>query len=79
MLVDENINKALGSTSQEEANKYWHEGQNIAQEDVPYLWICYSYLTYFVKDGLVIPSLDKIPTRGQGIYIVENMNEWSWQ
>ena len=78
-LVDENIAKALRATSQEEANKYWHEGQKIAQADVPYLWICYPYLTYFVRDGLVIPPLNKIPTRGQGISIVENMNEWSWK
>lgn len=78
-LVDENIEKALRAISQEEANRYWQEGQKIDQEDVPYLWITHPYVAYFVRDGLIIPPLNKVPTRGQGISIVENMNEWSWK
>lgn len=78
-LVDENIEKALRAISQEEANRYWQEGQKIAQEDVPYFWITHPYVAYFVRDGLIIPPLNKVPTRGQGISIVENMNEWSWK
>ena len=77
--VDAVIAQALNAKDREEANKLWKKGQDIAQQDVPYLWLCYPDLTYFVKTGLQIPDLQKIPTRGQGISIVENMNEWSWK
>lgn len=76
--VDAVIQKALAATNSDEANKYWQEGQALAQKDIPYLWIVRPEVTYLVKEGLKIPSLQKLPTRGQGISIVENMNEWSW-
>ena len=76
--VDGVIKKALAATSSDEANKYWQEGQALAQRDVPYLWIVRPEVTYLVREGLEIPSLKKLPTRGQGISIVENMNDWSW-
>ncbi|MDU4962198.1 MAG: ABC transporter substrate-binding protein [Sporomusaceae bacterium] len=77
--VDAVIQKALAARDQAEANRYWQEGQTTAEKDVPYLWITRPDVTYLVKTGLTIPSLNKLPTRGQGISIVENMNEWFWQ
>lgn len=77
--VDAVIRKALDAREPAEANRYWQEGQTIAQKDIPYLWIARPDVTYLVKAGLTIPSLNKLPTRGQGISIVENMNEWFWQ
>jgi peptide/nickel transport system substrate-binding protein len=74
--VDAAVRKALAAREPAEANRYWQEGQAIAQTDVPYLWIARPDVTYLVKAGLTIPSLKKLPTRGQGISIVENMNEW---
>lgn len=77
--VDAVIGEALRASDRDAANKLWRRGQDLAAADVPYLWLCYPDLVYLVKDGLQIPDLQKIPTRGQGISIVENMNEWSWR
>ncbi len=77
--VDGVIKKALTATKPDEINGYWQEGQTLAQPDVPYLWITRPDVTYLVKEGLEIASLNKLPTRGQGISIVENMNEWTWK
>ena len=47
-------------------------------KDIPSLRISFPSLTYYVKDGLHIPEYGKTITRGQGISIIENMNEWTW-
>ena len=52
--------------------------QNLTDKDIPSLRISFPSLTYFVKDGLHIPEYGKTITRGQGISIIENMNEWTW-
>ncbi|EGO65223.1 ABC transporter substrate-binding protein [Acetonema longum] len=77
--VDAVVKKALTAKNMEEANRYWQEGQTLAQRDVPYLWIARPDVTYLIREGLQLPSLKKLPTRGQGISIVENMNEWFWE
>ena len=63
----------------EEANKLWQQALKKTEGDVPSLVICNPQNLYFVRDGLQIPDLGKVPIRAQGISIVENMNEWSWK
>ena len=77
--ADALIEKGIAQTNREEANKFFKQALGVAEKEVPYLYICYPQATYYVRDGLQIPDLGKIPNRGQGISIAENMNEWSWK
>lgn len=76
--VDAEIEAAIAATDREEAYKHWINAQYLTDQDVPFLFITLPSLTYFVKDGLHIPMPEKTINRGQGISVVENMNEWTW-
>lgn len=80
--VDAYMDQALKSTNVDEAMNYWKlaqwDGKTGTKEDYPYLWIANSRLNYLVKDGLQIGK-QKINVRGQGMAVIENMSEWSWQ
>ena len=77
--VDGLMEKAIQAPNREEANKLWQQALKKTEGDVPSLVICNPQNLYFVRDGLQIPDLGKVPIRAQGISIVENMNEWSWK
>ena len=77
-LVDKEIYNALNSDEATVSYKYWINAQNLADKNVPFLYITSPSLVYFAKDGLNIPDLGKLPVRGQGISVVENMNTWTW-
>lgn len=76
--VDAEIDAAIASNNREESYMHWINAQNLTDKDIPSLRISFPSLTYFVKDGLHIPEYGKTITRGQGISIIENMNEWTW-
>ena len=77
-LVDKEIYNALNSDEVTVSYKHWINAQNLADKDVPFLYITSPSLVYFAKDGLNIPDLGKFPIRGQGISVVEYMNTWTW-
>lgn len=77
--VDALMDKAIFAMNREEANKFWQQALKRTEPDVPSLVICNPQNLYFVREGLQIPDLGKVPIRAQGISIVENMNEWSWK
>lgn len=74
--VDNYIDKALAATSQEEANVFWKKAEVRCSEDVPYINILTPKDLYFIRDGLVVPPLNKIPARNQGGSGLENINLW---
>lgn len=76
--VDESIDNALRATDLAEANAYWQEAEKLAREDVPFLYISRTRNVYFVRDGLRIPDLGKVPGRNQNGAGLENLNEWYW-
>ena len=76
--VDAEIDAALSSNNQEDSYRHWINAQDLVEKDIPSLRISFPSLTYYVKDGLHIPEYGKTITRGQGISIIENMNEWIW-
>ena len=80
--VDAYIDQALAATSSDKVDEYWRlaqwDGTTGMKEDYPYLWIANTRLTYFIKDGLDIGK-QRVHVRSQGIPVVENLAEWSWQ
>lgn len=76
--VDAEIDAALSSNNREDSYRHWINAQDLVEKDIPSLRISFPSLTYYVKDGLHIPEYGKTITRGQGISIIENMNEWIW-
>lgn len=76
--VDELIDAALRATDQAEADRFWKEAEKTAAQDVPFLYVCRTQNVYFVREGLQIPSLGKVPVRNQGGAGLENLNEWYW-
>lgn len=76
--VDREIELAIASVDNKTAQEHWKKAQKLAEQDVPFLTISSPQLVYFVKEGLNIPDLGKLPVRGQGLSILENMNEWSF-
>ena len=76
--TDELINRALNATDRAVSSENWREAETVAAEDVPFLYIAYPQNHYFIRDGLRIPEQDKLFPRGQGVSVVENMNEWTW-
>lgn len=76
--VDAEIDAALSSNNREDSYRHWINAQDLVEKDIPSLRISFPSLTYYVKDGLHIPEYGKTITRGQGISIIENMNEWTW-
>lgn len=76
--VDAFIDQAMSATDQSAANVFWRKAEIRAAEDVPILYISRPQNNYLVRKGLRIPPLNKIPVRNQGLTVIENMNEWSW-
>lgn len=78
--VDEDIRKALESTSQDEASENWKAAQKKAEEDYPYLYIANIEHCFFINDNLDIsPDTQIKHSHGHGAPIVCNMAEWSWK
>ena len=77
-VVDALIDGALRATNPEDADKLWREAEKTASNDYPYLPISNPQIVYFVNNKLNIPAYDKRIERGQGLAIIENMNEWSF-
>lgn len=75
--VDTAIEKAITSVTPEEALEHWHEAQQIAAEDVPYLYLVNMKHCLFVRDGLNLGDVVPNP-HGHGAPIIGNMNEWHW-
>lgn len=76
--VDELIDSALGAVDQAAANKFWQQAEETTREDVPFLYIARTQNVYFVRDGLRIPDMGKVPDRNQNGAGLENLNEWYW-
>ena len=76
--VDAAIDAAINSTTQEEAMEYWKKAQNIAAEDVPYLFLVNMDHCLFVRDGLDLGTIIPNP-HGHGAPIIGSMNEWKWE
>lgn len=77
--VDDKISEALSSNNQEDAIKAWKEVQQMADGDVPYLYLVNIEHCYFVKDGLNLSKDTQIPhPHGHGSPIICNMKDWSW-
>lgn len=76
--VDALIDQAMRATDQNTASTFWSKAEARAAADVPFLYISRPRNNYLVRKGLRLPPLNKIPVRNQGLSVVENMNEWSW-
>ena len=76
--VDELIDKALAATDRAVSDTCWQEAEALAAESVPFLYISRPQNCYLVREGLVIPPLDKVPVKNQGLSIMESLNLWSW-
>lgn len=83
-VVDEYMNKALKSTSQEEANNYWKKAQwngetgFSAKGDAPWIWLVNLDHLYFVHEDLVIGE-QKIQPHGHGWPITDFIQQWHWK
>ncbi|WP_373892944.1 ABC transporter substrate-binding protein [Virgibacillus natechei] len=83
-VVDEYMNKALKSTSQEEANNYWKKAQwngetgFSAKADAPWAWLVNLDHLYFVHEDLVIGE-QKIQPHGHGWPITDFIQQWHWK
>lgn len=75
--VDDAIERAVLSTTPEEALEHWKEAQTIAAEDVPYLYLVNMKHCLFVRDGMNLGEIIPNP-HGHGAPIIGNMNEWHW-
>lgn len=82
--VDEYMKKALGSTTEEEANEYWKKAQwdgttgFSALGDVAWTWLVNIDHLYLVREGLDIGE-HKIQPHGHGWPITANIVEWEWK
>jgi len=76
--VDALIDRALRATSQEESDRLWQQAEELADADVPFLYVACPQDNYLVRDGLTIPPLGRVKSRNQGGAGLENLNEWSW-
>jgi peptide/nickel transport system substrate-binding protein len=76
--ADALIDKALADVEQADAIADWKRAQEIADADVPYLYIVNIEHCYFVADGLDISVDTQIPhPHGHGSPIICNMKDWT--
>lgn len=82
--VDKHMEKALRSTTQEEANEHWKKAQWDGETgfsslgDAPWVWLVNLNHLYFIDEDLVIGD-QKIQPHGHGWPITDFINEWHWQ
>lgn len=82
--VDEYMEQAMRSTTQEEANEYWKKAQwdgetgFSSKGDVPWVWLVNLKHLYFINDQLEIGK-QKIHPHGHGWPITDFINEWHWK
>lgn len=76
--VNEDIDKALDSTDEKEALKYWKDLQNYtsAKGDAPYCWLANANHVYLAADGFDFGNPVVQPHGGR---IFDNVTEWSWK
>lgn len=79
LQVDRLIDEAIAAPNLTDSYAYWIDAQKISDKDHPFLYITCPSVTYYVRDGLVIPDFEKTITRGQGTSLLENMNEWYFE
>lgn len=76
--VNENIDKALASTDEQEAIMYWKVLQKYtsAKGDAPYCWLANANHVYLAANGFTFGNPTVQPHGGR---IFDNVTEWSWQ
>lgn len=76
--VNEDIDKALESTDEEEALQYWKDLQNYtsAKGDAPYCWFANANHVYLAADRFDFGNPVVQPHGGR---IFDNVTEWSWK
>ena len=60
------------------SDRLWQQAEELADADVPFLYVACPQDNYLVRDGLTIPPLGRVKSRNQGGAGLENLNEWSW-
>ena len=76
--VDDYIDAALSSVSQEDAIENWKKAQTAARDDNPYLYLVNIEHCYFISDRLDISQETQIPhPHGHGAPIICNMKDWT--
>ena len=82
--VDDYMERALASASEEEAIEYWQKAQwdgvtgFSALGDAPWAWLVNLGHLYLVRDNLDIGN-QKIQPHGHGWPITDNIVEWKWK
>ncbi|MCD8511934.1 MAG: ABC transporter substrate-binding protein [Bacillus sp. (in: Bacteria)] len=82
--VDAYFEKALGATSEEEANDYWKKAQWDGKTgfskkgDSPWAWLVNLNHLYLVNENLDIGK-QKIQPHGHGWPITDNLADWKWK
>lgn len=78
--VDAKIAEALSASSQEEAIQSWKQVQELADEDVAYLYLVNIQHCYFIDEALDLSMATQIPhPHGHGAPIICNMKDWAWK
>ena len=76
--VNEDIDKALDATDENEALPYWKDLQKYtsAKGDAPYCWLVNANHVYLAADGFDFGNPVVQPHGGR---IFDNVTEWSWK
>ena len=76
--VNEDMDKALDATDENEALPYWKDLQKYtsAKGDAPYCWLVNANHVYLAADGFDFGNPVVQPHGGR---IFDNVNEWSWK
>lgn len=78
--VDLEIHKAYTSSSHEDSIAAWRATQEIAKQDIPYLYIVNMEHCYFINDSLDISLETQIAhPHGHGAPIINNMKDWKFK
>jgi len=83
-VVDEYMEKAMRSTTQEEANEYWQKAQwdgetgFSSKGDAPWVWLINLKHLYLVDENLEIGD-QKIQPHGHGWPVTDFISEWHWK
>jgi len=82
-VVDDYMDKALGTTNKDQALEYWKKAQwdgktgVSAVGDAPWAWLVNLDHCYFIRDGLNTGK-QRIEPHGHGWPITANIVEWRW-
>ncbi|MEC5423163.1 ABC transporter substrate-binding protein [Virgibacillus sp. C22-A2] len=83
-VVDEYMEKAMRSITQEEANDYWMKAQwdgetgFSSKGDTPWVWLVNLKHLYFVNDILEIGD-QKLQPHGHGWPVTDFIEQWHWR